>query len=204
MSQKKNNEDKFMPKSTAYLSIALALFIGIFIGTYFGPNTGSQSNEIQRQVLGSSGSTNANNSLLEQIEVYEANVAEDPTNANDWGTLGNLYFDAHMHEEAIEAYQQSLSLAPNNVGIITDMGTMYRAVGNFEEALAAYDRALAINPDHQQSRYNRGIVLTYDLGRTQEAINNWKIFMQKFPNALAPDGRTMAVYIEELENQSTN
>ncbi len=204
MSEKKNVQNNTMPKSTAYIAIALAFFVGLFIGQTFLGGTSSQSAAIQKQVLnpnnsGSGQSMNVNNQLLAHIAEEEAKAANDPNNADIWGHLGNLYFDTDQYEKSIEAYQKSLALAPNNTNRMTDMGTMYRANGQFDKALETYDKVLALDPNHVNARLNRGVVLIYDLNRKEEGLNTWKILVQKFPDVKGPNGRPMTEFIKELE-----
>ncbi len=199
----KENVIPTMPKSTAYLAIALAFFIGIFVGNFILPSSSGQTELVQKQVLGGGGNMNqamnVDNQLLQHIAQEEAKVAQDPNNADTWGHLANLYFDTDQYQKAVDAYQKSLAIAPNNTNRMTDMGTMYRAMGQYEKAIETYDAVLAIDPNHQNARLNRGVVLIYDLGRKEEGINTWRILISKFPDIKAPDGRPLAAFIEDLE-----
>jgi hypothetical protein len=134
----------------------------------------------------------------EYIEALRERVSENPDDRDLWTDLGNAYFDSDRYHEAIKAYQRSLDLDPGNADVWTDMGIMYRRVGEYSEALAAFDRAVAENPAHQMSRFNRGIVLFYDLEDRIGAFRSWDELAEINPNFRTPDGRTILQMIGDL------
>lgn len=134
----------------------------------------------------------------EYIEALKERVSENPDDRDLWTDLGNAYFDSDRYHEAIEAYQRSLDLDPGNADVWTDMGIMYRRVGEYSEALAAFDRAVAENPAHQMSRFNRGIVLFYDLEDRIGAFRSWDELAKMNPDFRTPDGRTIVQLIGDL------
>jgi len=132
------------------------------------------------------------------IEALRERVSENPDDRDLWTDLGNAYFDSDRYHEAIEAYQHSLDLDPGNADVWTDVGIMYRRIGEYSEALAAFDRAVAENPAHQMSRFNRGIVLFYDLEDRIGAFRSWDELAKMNPNFRTPDGRTIVQMIGDL------
>jgi tetratricopeptide (TPR) repeat protein len=137
-------------------------------------------------------------SRSEYIETLKERVAEFPDDQELWTELGNAYFDSDRYKEAIEAYQRSLELDPGNADVWTDMGIMYRRSGEYTRALAAFDRAAVENPAHQMSRFNRGIVLFYDLEDRIGAFQSWDELAKMNPNFRTPDGRTIVQMIGDL------
>ncbi len=200
MSKNNELESKYMIKSTAYVSIALAFVVGLFVGSTFF--TSSNNNVlVQKQVLGSGSladSMNVDAQTKQHIADEEARLANDNTDADGWGHLGNLYFDDGQYQKAIDAYQKSLSISPNNTNYMTDMGTMYRALKQYDMALQTYDKVLALDPNHRNARFNRGVVLIYDLKRKEDGINTWKILIQKYPDSRGPNGEPLSKFIESL------
>ncbi len=197
MANEKEIERKYMIKSTAYVSIALAFVLGLFIGSTFLSSGANPA--IQKQVLGSGGSESFANQAQKHIEEEKARLTGNTTDAAGWAHLGNLYFDDSQYQNAVDAYQTSLSISPNNTNVMTDMGTMYRGLRQFDKALETYDKVLALDPNHRNARFNRGIVLIYDLNRKQDGINTWKILVQKYPDSKGPSGQPLSSFIEELE-----
>jgi len=134
----------------------------------------------------------------EYIEALEERVSEKPDDRDLWTELGNAYFDSDQYPEAIEAYQRSLELDSGNANVWTDMGIMYRRVGEYSKALEAFDRAVAENPAHQMSRFNKGIVLFYDLEDRIGAFQSWDELAKMNPTFRTPDGRTIVQMIQDL------
>lgn len=106
--------------------------------------------------------------------------------------LGNLYFDANKPQDAIRTYTQYLSINPNNANVWTDLGVMYRRVGNPTEAISSFDKAIELDPRHEHSRFNKGIVLYYDVGFQDDGVKEWEELSKINPNFRTPDGNTIA------------
>jgi tetratricopeptide (TPR) repeat protein len=156
--------------------------------------------------LGVGGSTTfADGPLFEQapsrgeyIEVLKEKVSEVPDDPDLWTELGNAYFDSDQYRDAIAAYQRSLELDAGNANVWTDMGIMYRRLGEYSRALSAFDRAIAEDPAHQMSRFNRGVVLFYDLEDRVGAFQSWDELAEMNPNFRIPDGRTIVQMLRDL------
>ena len=123
-----------------------------------------------------------------RIKELKTEAAENPRNPDSWARLGNLYFDTEQYEKSIEAYQKSLSLEPNNPDVWTDLGIMYRSANRPDKAVEAFDRAMAINPKHENSRFNKGVVLLHDLNQPESAIQEWEELSRINPSYELPDG----------------
>ena len=68
---------------------------------------------------------------------------------------------------------------------------MYRRIGEPRKVIYAFDRAVAEDPSHQMSRFNRGIVLFYDLDDRVEAFQSWDELVKLNPNFRTPTGQTI-------------
>jgi tetratricopeptide (TPR) repeat protein len=144
------------------------------------------------------GKASLSREMAQKITELEKAVLRDPKDAATWTNLGNLYFDAGMAKEAIPAYERSLQLAPDNPDVITDLGTMYRDTGNFAKAIECFRKASALNPGHENSLFNQGVVLYYDLGQKEEAERAWRRLLEINPGARGPDGRPVSELIKHL------
>jgi hypothetical protein len=129
-----------------------------------------------------------------QIKVLEEQVKENPANVRAWTELGNLYFDSDQYEKAIAAYRQSLQLEPRNADVWTDLGIMYRRTGRPREAIEVFDRAITIDPKHENSRFNKGVVLLHDLQDKESAMLAWEGLSRINPFYQLPEGR----FVEEV------
>jgi cytochrome c-type biogenesis protein CcmH/NrfG len=134
----------------------------------------------------------------------EAEVTAHPDNYQAWIRLGHLYFDTDQPEKAIEAYNRSLELHPGSADLLTDLGVMYRRVGQAEKAVEIFDLAIEKDPSHLPSRFNKGIVLFYDLNDSQGAINSWEALLKIDPEAKAGNGRSVRDFVDSLKNQQNS
>ena len=139
--------------------------------------------------------------LLLQLELE---VQKNPENIEAWTNLGHLYFDSDQAEKAITAYNKSLALAPNNADVLTDLGGMYRQAGNPQQAVASFERAIQANAKHETARFNKGIVLLYDLKDQPGAIAAWQGLVSLNPMATAPNGQLISEMLKEMQDKKMN
>jgi tetratricopeptide (TPR) repeat protein len=192
-SQKKGTQLTF----THLIVTALAMLV---IGYLFGrfsvqaPVTGNPpSGETTAAAAGSPGtSTDANITALQKA------ANDSPESAAAWTDLGNAYFDASRFSEAIEAYTRSLELDPNNPDVITDRGVMYRRIGEPVKAIQDFDEAAALDPEHPMSRFNKGIVLYYDLNDATNARRAFQEVLDMDPDFVTPSGAYLRDFMGTL------
>jgi cytochrome c-type biogenesis protein CcmH/NrfG len=190
-------------KETMYIGIGIALVVGVLLGIVFSsfksgtiPLSGQQASQPQQgQGPGLS------QQQASQIMDLEQRVAANPQDVEAWTQLGHVYFDTDRPEQAIRAYSKSLELRPDNPDVLTDLGVMYRRAGRFQEAIASFDKASALGPRHEQSRFNKGIVLMYDLGDIPAAIAAWEDLLKVNPMAQTGNGVPISQLIEEARAQ---
>lgn len=137
------------------------------------------------------------------VKELKKQAVATPDNPQVWAELGHQYFDMNDFQNAIEAYKKHLELNPNNADVLTDLGVMYRRSGNSPEAIRCFDKAVAANPKHQQSRFNKGIVLMFDFNARDEALASWRDLLKVNPSATAPDGTPIKDLIAKYENAPT-
>ncbi|MCK4775388.1 MAG: tetratricopeptide repeat protein, partial [Candidatus Krumholzibacteria bacterium] len=94
-------------------------------------------------------------------------------NALDW--LGDCYLRQSQYQNAHAVYQEFLRINPNDVRAITGMARVLAATGNPQEAertlLSIVDPTTAGSPQ----AYIALAEVQRDLGKTREAIENYKI-----------------------------
>jgi len=134
----------------------------------------------------------------------ELEVQKNPENIEAWTNLGHLYFDSDQADKAITAYNKSLGLAPDNADVLTDLGVMYRRAGDPKQAIASFDRAIQVNAKHETARFNKGIVLLYDLKDQPGAIAAWQELINLNPMATAPNGQLVSEIIKEVQDKKMN
>ena len=205
MARQKNIEGNLVKKEIMYIVALVALVIGFLGGIFYSAlQTGPQgSAQIASVPAGSSPQQqqqpqNMSSEQAKNILSLEQAVAVDPTNVQAWTNLGHIYFDTNNPPKAIRAYEKSLELNPDDPNVLTDLGVMYRRNGRPEKALDLFERAIAVDPGHQQSRFNKGIVLRYDMNERDEAVKVWEDLLRINPAATTPNGMPLSEAIKNL------
>lgn len=205
MAARKQSEKK-MVKLEAALAIGfIALLLGFFAGTiYSGKQQGDAPQYAQKPVgipqQQPAVQQGPSPEMLNAVKLLEDRVAANPQDASSLTRLANLYFDTNQLDKAIDAYKKVLEIDPRNANIWTDLGVMYLRNGKPQDAIASFDKAIAIDPRHEQSRFNKGIVLSNELRDYAGAIAAWEELVKINPNATGPGGETVQTMIEHLKN----
>jgi cytochrome c-type biogenesis protein CcmH/NrfG len=141
--------------------------------------------------------TETNQALLN----LEAEVTAHPENFQTWVQLGHLYFDSNQPEKAIAAYTKSLELHSGNANIYTDLGVMYRRANQPKKAIESFNKAIDLDSSHLPSRFNKGIVLMYDLDDAKGAISSWESILAIDPDATTGSGETIRDFIAQVKKE---
>jgi hypothetical protein len=64
-----------------------------------------------------------------------------------------------------------------------------------------FSKAATIDPNHEQSRFNKGVVLLYDFQDRAGAIAAWEDLLQANPAAASPNGQPMGEIIADLRKK---
>ena len=116
-----------------------------------------------------------------------------------WVKLGNNYYDTNQNDKAIVAYDKALAINNSSANVWTDMGIMYRRIGQFDKAIESFIEGAKRDPKHIFSRFNRGIVLLYDLKDTPGAIAAWEEVLKIDPALTTQDGKRLSDWVAELK-----
>jgi cytochrome c-type biogenesis protein CcmH/NrfG len=196
VSQNKADMRKYVKKETMLMVAFVAFTAGFLAGIAYGLYKGElhKAVRVEKQKA-------ADSSFSAEIAALELEVAQNPANVTPWIQLGNLYFDTNEYDRAIMAYKKALEINPQNADVWTDMGVMYRRKGQPAEAIKAFDKAIEINPHHENSRFNKGIVMLHDLNDQEQAIRAWEELLNINPVAMAPNGQSVDQLVVQLKNQ---
>ncbi|MDY6967728.1 MAG: tetratricopeptide repeat protein [Spirochaetota bacterium] len=202
MVKKKINPDEYIKKDTMYIIAIAAIITGFIFGVIY-----SKYISVSVRSVDSSSHTKQNrfpktepvNLMEDDITKLERAALRNPKNAEIWGQLGNLYFDANQVQKSIDAYKKSLELKSDNPNIWTDLGVMYRRNEQYVEAIAAFERAIEINPRHEISRLNKGIVLLYDFDDKESALKTWEALLKINPSIKNISGEPLADIVQKLK-----
>ena len=142
----------------------------------------------------------ATQDLMNQIAHVREMIGDDTTDFPALSTLGNLYFDAKMYEEAIVWYRKALRVQPENLNVLTDMAIMYRTLHMHDSAAVILRHVVALDSTWQQAWFNLGVIYGFDLKEYPAAIEAWTRYLTLDPNSeYAPQVRQE---IERLEKES--
>lgn len=200
-----SNKD-LVKKQTLYIGVGVAFIVGFLGGIVFSSVQSDNYGGPQQRQASAPGqqagqAPGLNPQQAGQILALEQRVAANPSDADSWVKLGNIYFDSSKFDKAIRAYEKSLEIRPGNANVLTDLGVMYRRSGNPTMAINAFDRAIVGNPKHEQARFNKGIVLQYDMANVAEAIKTWEGLLAVNPGAAASNGVPVTQLIDEAKKQ---
>ena len=183
----------FVTKRTLYLAVFVALILGFLSGVVYSVYRAPADDGHQR--------AEQNQEAKEVIASLEKATRDNPGDAQAWIQLGHAYFDTAMAKQAIAAYTKALELKPDDYDVMTDLGVMYHEDKQHQKALELFDRVLKGNPNHEQSRFNKGVVLLTGLNDRKGAIAQWKVLVQQNPMAATPSGKMVGDLIEQLEKE---
>ncbi len=178
-------------KTTLYMSIATSVLIGFVAGVLYS------AFQSPATVASDDGHNHETTALVESL------LDQTKTNPNDveaWVKLGHAYFDSDNPVEAIGAYTKALAINPGNTSVMTDMGVMYRRSGQSKKAVEIFDNVLKFDPNHEQARFNKGVVLLNDFNDKEGAIKQWKILLMNNPDATVPSGEPLKSIIDQIQN----
>lgn len=184
----KSNSDS--SRSRLIVAVVAALAVGIYLGGVLIPAL--QDSSVPQ------GSTANGASPAAQIEDTIRMVEAQPDSAALWTKLGNLYYDTDQYGKAVDAYTKSLEIEPGEPHVLTDLGVMYRRFGKPEKAVEIFDEAILAAPDHETARFNKGIVLYYDIKDKAAAIRTWQGLVDMNPSARTPSGGLVKDMIRDL------
>jgi cytochrome c-type biogenesis protein CcmH/NrfG len=195
-------EASVVKKQTFYITILIVFIAGFLSGVTFAIFKMSDS----ASVVSTPGAQQASPAGQEAQAILnlEAEVTQNPDNYNAWTQLGHLYFDSNQYNKAIGAYTKSLELHSGDANLLTDLGVMYRRSGDSAKAIESFDKAIAMSTTHEQSRFNKGIVLHFDLGKTDEAIAIWQTVLAINPNYQTGNGTSLQELINQLQEEQKN
>lgn len=84
------------------------------------------------------------------IDAYRRAIELEPTYADAYNNLGNIYLLQKRYYEAIELFQRALRYHPSDALFHYNLGVCYELVGEHKKAKAELDRARELDPILEQ------------------------------------------------------
>ncbi len=196
MAQKQSTPEKGRTQKNHLVTYFIIFIFGFLAGIAFTVYKGGNQNPEKI----AEGQAQPQNVETEQAIInMEAEVTANPGNFENWIRLGHLYYDSDQPEKAISAYTKSLELHSGDANLLTDLGVMYRRTKQPEKAIEYFDKAIEKDPGHLPSRFNKGIVLMYDLKNPQGALKSWEELLKIDPQAKTANGQSIREFVEQIK-----
>ncbi len=107
--------------------------------------------------------------MIAEINELKRRLDADPKDVVAAATLGRMYYEVGMWEQAQQFYDIALNIEPDDTNLLTDSGNVYRELGEPVRALDRFRRAHEIDPNHWQSLFNTVVVAAFDLQQMELA-----------------------------------
>ena len=101
--------------------------------------------------------------MIGEINELKRRLEADPQDAVAAATLGGIYYQVGMWEQAQQFYDIALGISPDDPNLLTDSGNVHRELGRHAKALESFRRAHEVDPAHWQALFNTVVVAAFDL-----------------------------------------
>lgn len=127
-------------------------------------------------------------------------LEENPTCAQAWLDLGNVYVSSNRDEKALETYQKLLKIDEKNFAAMDRLGGIYRRLGKYDESVKILNKASSIHGESVPISYNLG--QTYKaMGKSDEAIKCFKSVLRINPQDVLAYNHLGCIYAGKNQHQ---
>lgn len=206
MTKKTKDIQEHVKKETVIIVAVIMFATGFLSGvllTAYKSSSGIPSEVAaphQYQQMPSERQGDVSEELAVKIFELEKQLAENPSDFDQWIILGNLYSDTNNYEKAIIAYKKYLEKNPKNVDVLNNLGIMYRRSGRPDEAVSAFDTVLETHSSNERALFNKGVVLMHDLNDIEGAVKVWTKLVEINPDAISPGGMPVSNLIKRFNS----
>jgi len=138
--------------------------------------------------------TGMNGNVDEAIRTIEAIIREDPTIADAYFSLGNIFYKARRFQEAIAATTKSLDLKPDDSFAVINIANSYQAMGRYDEAEKFVLDYMARGFDDSQLYFLLGNVKVHQ-NEPEQAIPYFEKCLAGNPQSVSAHNALAAVYL---------
>lgn len=119
---------------------------------------------------------NCQKAVNEYDNLYSRNVA----GFKDFSNYGLALFQIKNYEKASEMLEKAVELNPDNTAAHVSLALSYQELEKNDLALAQYDVVFKQEPNLHSIRFDYANLLA-DLGRDNDAVASYKLYIQNFP-----------------------
>jgi tetratricopeptide (TPR) repeat protein len=109
----------------------------------------------------------------DDLSLFSAAVARNPSDADLRADLGSAYWDSHRESEAIQEWKAALAQNPDSVWALSNLGMAYNQQEKYSESLPLLTRAVELKPQFTDAHLNRAAALS-GLGESAEAESEFQ------------------------------
>lgn len=128
----------------------------------------------------------ANNNLVGAIKELDLILERHPDEKAAWERKGFFCSRLGRDEEALMCHERIVTLDPNDKKGYNSLAYSYEKLGQFDKAIATINKYVGLAPDEANPYDSRGDLYAYN-GRTQEAIDSYRMAMEKNPEFESDD-----------------
>lgn len=114
-------------------------------------------------------------------------VRLEPLNPSGHMSMGNLYAQLNLQQEAAQSFRTVLSINSTIAEAHNNLGNSLLAQGSLNDALACYDKALALRSNYSDALSNKGAALQ-SLGKREEARKCFEQALRIDPQSIQARG----------------
>jgi tetratricopeptide (TPR) repeat protein len=95
----------------------------------------------------------------------------DPSSAEPYATLAQLYRQTNRMQEAVDAYMKAAQADPSNANAHLVLGTLYEQAGQPDKAMAEYELAIKLDPKGGIAQNNLAWLIAQGAGGDREKLD---------------------------------
>ena len=139
------------------------------------------------------------------VNEYESLFARNPSSFKDFSNYGQALFETKNYEKAAAFLEKAVEADSDNLSAHISLAMSYQELGKNELSLAQYDIVFRQQPALHSIRLDYGNLLA-DMGKDEAAIENYKIYIQNYPNDANAYKNIGIVYkrLNQLDNTIVN
>lgn len=142
-----------------------------------------------------------NGEYYKAIDLFRKSVAEDPTDARAWFSMGNTFNEVSQFHDAIESYNKAVALKPTMFDAHYNKAMIYKQMYNYREAVEALKAAVAVKSVFPKAQYQLGTIYE-SLNQKDEAGYHylkahevWHSYVLKNPDYFGTRGNLERLYL---------
>lgn len=112
---------------------------------------------------------------------YENLYSRNPAGFKDFANYGLALFEVKDYQKASEFLEKAVDADPENTSAHINLALSYQELEKNDLALAQYDVVFRQQPSLHSIRFDYGNLLA-DMGQDEAAIENYKIYIENYPN----------------------